>query len=227
MEIDGKVQDNFKLAREVHPEAGNILLLNGYSEELARRVYGKSPQSNLAGTHRRFIQFSELTEFTLANLRKLAADGYDGIHLYTNLAQGTILVGEAQVRPEEFFFPLDGLGLKFIYIDTCNSVQVVSSFRRTDMRALIAATENLYVNYADEFESIFYDSLGRGDFVSLAFQKATATSGARDFFGLTRSGGYDPMFLDLKGDFRFGVDRAPVEEATEPGIAADRASRGS
>lgn len=208
LEVNSKVQDSVCLEREVHPAAGKILLLNGYSEEFAKGVYGALPQSSLDQMRRPFIQFSQLTSFNLDNLQALATANYDGIHLYTNINGETILIDDAEIHPNEFFIRLNGLGLKFIYIDTCNSVRVVSSFRRTDIRALIAATENLYVPYADKFELAFYEALGAGKFASEAFQKATVAGKEVSSFGFTRSGDYDPMFLDLKNDFRFGSDTA-------------------
>jgi spore coat polysaccharide biosynthesis predicted glycosyltransferase SpsG len=121
-----------------------------------------------------------------------------------------IIINDIYKSPSEFFKKVSGLGLKFIYFDTCNSVQVVSAFRHTDISALIAAIQNLEVNYANRFELNFYQALGNGKTISEAFQQAAFSqhrdrlSQGADFF--TRSGCYDPMFLDLKEDFRFGEE---------------------
>jgi hypothetical protein len=215
LEMGGSLQDSAVLTREVHSAAGKVLLLSGYSEEFEQLVYGSRPRlsnpnristahpvPDFAGMRRTYVQVSDLHRFALKDLRDLARD-YDGIHLYTNISRGTILVQDAKIEAQHLFAELNGLGLKFLYIDTCNSVQVVRSFRQTDIQALVAATENLYVNYAEEFELFFYESLGDGEYISVAFQKATRARGERDYL-FTRSGQYDPMFLDLKADFRFG-----------------------
>jgi hypothetical protein len=113
-------------------------------------------------------------------------------------------MNDSEVNADEFFAQLDGLGLQFIFVATCNSVQVIRHFRATDMRAFLAATEGLYVNYAEEFESLFYSSLGAGDLISAVFQKASTSARGESSWIPTRSGHYDPMFLDLKADFCFG-----------------------
>jgi len=118
-----------------------------------------------------------------------------------------MLINDRMVETDEFFQKLDGLGLCFIYIDTCDSVQVVSAFRRTDINAMIAATEGLELSYANDFERVFYESLGMGDYISVAFQKATCET-ERSLIGVTKSGKYDPMFLDLKTDLRFGSNNS-------------------
>jgi hypothetical protein len=215
LEMGGSLQDSAVLTREVHSAAGKVLLLSGYSDVFEQRIYGSHPRRSnpnristahpfpgFAGMRRTYVQVSDLHRFALKELRDLAR-GYDGVHLYTNISRGTILVQDAKIEAQHFFAELNGLGLKFLYIDTCNSVQVVWSFRQTDIQALVAATENLYVNYAEEFELLFYESLGIGKYISVAFQETTRARGERDYL-LTRSGQYDPMFLDLKADFRFG-----------------------
>ena len=200
--------------RETHANSGKILLVSGYSEEMETRVFGDlprnstpgrvttaAPEPSIAGLRRPFLQLSDLHRCKLEDLRSLATD-YDGVHLYTNVSRGKVLIDDVAIDADELFKQLNGLGLDLLYLDTCNSVQVVSSFRYTDIKSMVAATENLYVNYAEEFETLFYESLGAGDFVSEAFQKGTAAKGESEFL-FTRSGEYDPMFLDLKTDFCF------------------------
>lgn len=208
LEQAGKELQKCRVSREVHPEAGKILLLTGYSEQFHKKIYGTEMNSHLSNFRRSFLEFSSLTQFGIHNLRSLASSGYDGIHLYTNVDNGTILVNDNQISPDKFFREINGLGIKFIYIDTCNSVQVISSFRRTDIHVLIAATENLYDKYGNEFESIFYDALGAGEYISVAFQNATNARGEQSLIGMMRSRKYDPMFLDLKTDCRFGKEDA-------------------
>lgn len=216
LELGGEVIQKERLPREVHPKAGRVLLVSGYSEEFELRVFGEhsrqsgparvstaSPTPTISGLRRPFLTISELHRPVLTDLRPLAT-GYDGVHLYTNVAGGNLLVNDAEVNADAFFTQLDGLGLQFIFLATCNSVQVVRSFRATDMRALVAATENLYVNYAEEFESLLYNALGTGAFFSNAFRSAASSARGEGAWIATRSGQYDPMFLDLKADFCFG-----------------------
>ena len=117
-----------------------------------------------------------------------------------------IYIENSPISVEDFFIEINGIGLKFIYLNTCNSVKVVSAFRRTDINALIAASEDLAVNYADHFEVEFYKNLGNGANISTAFNKAALICEPKDneWYGIrTRSGIYDPMFLDLRKDFSF------------------------
>ncbi|MGK7955664.1 MAG: hypothetical protein AB4063_10455 [Crocosphaera sp.] len=209
LEQGGNLLQKCRVEREVHPNAGRVLVLTGYSEEFHKR-HLTTMSSQIATTRRPFLECSLLTQFDLSNLRQIVSNGYDAVHLYTNVSQGTMLVNDQQIDSDEFFQKLDGLELRFIYIDTCNSVQVVSAFRRTDINAMIAATENLEVSYANDFERVFYESLGMGDYISVAFQKATACETKRSSIHMTRSGKYDPMFLDLKTDSRFGSNK-PLE----------------
>lgn len=214
LEKDGGILQSEIVPREMHTNAGRILLVSGYSEEMEIKVFGSyprgsnagrittaSPKPNIAGLRRPYLHISELHRCTLGDLRSLATD-FDGVHLYTNVAGGKVLMNDVEVDAGDLFQQLDGLGLDLLYLDTCNSVQVVSSFRDTDIKCMVAATENLYVNYAEEFETLFYEALGSGDFISEAFHKGTAAKGESEFI-FTRSGEYDPMFLDLKTDFCF------------------------
>lgn len=216
LEIDGAVIQRERVAREVHPAAGRVLLVSGYSEEFELRVFGAhprhsgpglsstaSPVPRISGLRLPYLTVSDLHRPTLTDLRTIAT-GYDGVHLYTNVAGGNLLVNDAEVSADEFFAQLDGLGLRFMFLATCNSVQIVRSFRATDMRALVAATENLFVNYAEEFESLFYNALGAGVFFGNAFRSAALEARGERAWIATRSGEYDPMFLDLKADFCFG-----------------------
>ena len=98
------------------------------------RVTTAAPKPSIAGLRRPYLQISDLHRCKLGDLRSLAAD-YDGVHLYTNVASGKVLVDDTDIDAVELFKQLDGLGLDLLYLDTCNSVQVVSSFRETDIKS--------------------------------------------------------------------------------------------
>ncbi len=199
LQQNNNVLDRFRIPREVHPCAGNVLFLSGYSEKF-RGMFGFKNESQIAGMRRHFLNFSDITTCSIDNLKDVASKGYDGIHFHTSVGRNTISLNDVSVPSELFCREIDDLGLKFIFIDTCNSVVIVNLFRNTDIPVLIASTGSLYEEYADGFERIFYDELGKGEFISVAFEKATKLNGV----GTTRSGSYDPMFLDLRSDFRFG-----------------------
>lgn len=196
LEVKGMVVDAFRVPREVHPNAGKVLLVSGYSAAREQEIFRyRSPQHKLAGKRLKFLQISELHRPTLNELRSLAADA-DGLHVFTNVDRGKILVEDSEVDPSQFFRAIDGLGLKFVYLATCNSVQIVSSFRNTDIAALIAATENLEEGYAEAFEKWFYEALGTGASISEAFDSADR---------LTRGYNRHSMFLDVRSDVDFSV----------------------
>lgn len=204
LESDSSTLFDYRIPREVHPKAGKILLLTGYTNEFHQKIYGNKMISPFSGYKKSLISFSDLVSFKISDLKEILKEGYDAIHLYTNISRG-LLVADDDVNPDDFFMAINGFGLKFIYIDTCNSVQVVSSFRITDLSALVAATDNLYVKYADEFESRFYKKLSEGAYISEAFNFAALAQGEKIIVeSLIRSGTYNPMFLDLKADFKFG-----------------------
>jgi hypothetical protein len=218
LEIGGLESQRVRVPREVHPGAGKVLLVAGFSETTEERMFGSirrssletgiktfstaSPQPRIAAIRRPYLQISKLHRPDLKDLRSLAR-GHAGLHLYTNVDRGKIFFNDTYVEAEEIFAILDGLGICFIFLATCNSVQVVRCFRDTDIGAMIAATENLYVNYAEAFELTFYESLGKGDYISNAFNKASTKTIDEGELLLTRSGKYNPMFLDLRKDFRF------------------------
>lgn len=178
-----------------------MLLLSGYSDPF--RLFGRN-FSRIAGLHYNLIEISGLKVFKLHDLSNMLDDGYQGIHLHTNVTKNGIRIDDREVDAAEFFRHIDGFGLKFIFVDTCNSVWVVSQFRQTDIGALIAATENLSSEYADDFELRFYQELGAGAYVSQAFHQASAIRGKiMQSLYSTRSGLYNPMFLDLRVDSSF------------------------
>jgi hypothetical protein len=209
LEIEGKLIEAHRVPRVVHPKAARVLLLSGYTPRFSTQVFGHRPASQLAGLRLMYVTVTELHFFKLEDLPQLLASGVEGIHLYTNVDSHSILVDDEPIPDEVFFKRLDGFGLKFLYIDTCNSLQVVSAFRKTDIGALIASTENLYEDYANDFERSFYQELGSGVSISQAFQSASMQqSVSPQVFPATRSGVYNPMFLDLRRDFSFGVSNS-------------------
>lgn len=202
LEIKRNVIQTICVPREVHPKAGRVLFLSGYSSPSA--ILFGSPD-HLSSRQFPYIVIPKIKDFKLDELPDLLKQGFNGIHLLTNVTSQGILVNDEYVSPHDFFQTISGFGLNFLYLDTCNSVQVVSSFRATDIGALIASTESLYVSYANKFEKYFYDALGNGAFVSEAFHHAAKSillEGDK-FKSFTRSDVYNPMFLDLKADFSF------------------------
>ncbi len=199
LEIKGKVVQNICVPREVHPRAGKVLYLNGLSSDFRHANY---QNWDLPKREFPYLRISEIKHLGLNELVNELEQGFNGIHFRTNVSSlGSIHLCGSHVSSHDFFQSISGFGLKFIYIDTCNSVGVVSSFRTTDISALIASTEILWDEYANEFEKLFYDALGNGAFMSEAFHHAALL--ARKCDPLTRSGTYNPMFLDLKTDFSF------------------------
>jgi hypothetical protein len=210
LEISDKVIETYRIPRAVHPKAGRILLMCGHSKDFYEKLSLSPPKIPINGLRLPFIEISELQFLSFDHIPAILSKGFQGIHLLTQVDSRGIIINDIYKSPSEFFKKVSGLGLKFIYFDTCNSVQVVSAFRHTDISALIAAIQNLEVNYANRFELNFYQALGNGKTISEAFQQAAFSqhrdrlSQGADFF--TRSGCYDPMFLDLKEDFRFGEE---------------------
>ncbi|MCA9950344.1 MAG: hypothetical protein KDE48_11910 [Anaerolineales bacterium] len=206
LEIGDEVIETHRIPQITHPNAGRILLLSGYSVEFHKTVYGHEPASQLADFRSMFVTVTKLQFFDKANIQGLLNSGYDGIHLYTNVDSRGILVNDQPIPFDDFFTLLNGFGLKLLYVDTCNSVQLVSAFRKTDIGALIASTENLEVNYANTFENSFYHGLGQGMLFSEAFSLARRQSiSASQTFLSTRSGIYDPMFFEMRRDFGFSM----------------------
>jgi hypothetical protein len=108
-----------------------------------------------------------------------------------------------RVDPGQFVDVVERGGVKLLFLGSCNSLRVFSRVRASSLRGLVAATEDLEINYALGFESSFYRALSLGSYVSDAFRHAATSLDQRSNF-VTRSDSYDPMFLDLKEDFAFG-----------------------
>jgi hypothetical protein len=202
LEVNGQEMQRERLAREVHPSAGKILVVSGV-DQWGGLNSGQTP--SIFSMRRPFLTIPAfVTPRDMNELRDRAA-GFNGIHLYTQVVNEGLYINNRKVSADEFFAHLDGLGLQLIFIASCDSVQVVRSFRSTDIHALVAATESLWSSYAEKFESRFYHSLGSGNFVSAAFQEASSSCSSLGMGASiqTRSGKYDPMFLDMKSDFCF------------------------
>lgn len=195
LEVRGKTIQTINIPREVHPKAGRVLYISGHS-------YHNQGDRDLPRSRFPYLVISQIKFFNLDGLVNVLEKGFDGIHFRTQVTDPNfIYLGSNPVPSHDFFQAISGFGLKFVYMDTCNSVQVVSSFRTTDIGALIASTESLLVEYTNEFEKHFYNVLGNGAYISEAFDRAaTMTKGC---IPPTRSGTYNPMFLDLKTDFSF------------------------
>jgi hypothetical protein len=109
------------------------------------------------------------------------------------------------VQVDDLFEAIDQGEVRLVFLSSCNSVRVVSSFRRSAASALIAATENLTTNYAAIFEWEFYTSLSLGAPISESFRIAVKKAGSSASLPAIRSSTdrYSPMFLDLKRDMAF------------------------
>ncbi len=201
LEHNNKLIQKVKLERFTHPDAPKILLLCGYKRN---SIYWTGGINKFFKTRLPFLEFSDIQYFKLNDLPHLLMKNYQGIHIFTAVKSDGIMIDDEIIKIDDFFNTIKGNNLKFIYFDTCNSVRVISAFRDTEISALIASTENLYTNYADEFEKTFYTNLSNGEYLSKAFQIAAKKKSSIDNFLInTRSGIYDPMFLDLKDDFNF------------------------
>jgi len=205
LELRGEVIEVHHVPQVVHPNAGRVLLLLHSSEiEHCNAAFYRIARK-LSELRVMYIAITSMVFSTLQELTHILASGFEGIHLLVgNIYPRGMRNKDELISVSEFFTQLNGLGLKFLYIDSCDSVQVVSAFRKTDVGALIAATESLSVSYADGFAELFYQELGKGAYISQAFQYASQQQTAA--FAApppTRSGFYDPMFLDLRTDFSF------------------------
>jgi len=156
-----------------------------------------------------------------AECRKQLSEGCEAVHLFGSVDYRRIITSGSSVAAETFFETLARSGVRLLYVDHCNSVQVIGEAREVGLNAVVAATENLEVTYANGFARAFYSALGRGLYVSQAFEDAkryVAVLGIADDVNpiwspsRTRSGRYEPMFLDMRSDFRFG--EAPVRGLT-------------
>ena len=206
LETKGEVIETHRVPRVVHPNAGRIFLLSDFSPaEFHARGFDTLLASQIAGLRRTYVTVTDLKFFTD---ELPSPQSYDGIHLFTDLSDSIA------IYDYELIESCDGFGLKFLYIDTCNSVEVVSRFRRTDIGALIAATSSLSCRYANAFHNLFYEELGKGASISQAFHRASqqaAVLWATDPSTLSKR--YDPMFLDLRSDASFSARIVHNEEA--------------
>jgi len=202
----GIIISEFDIKSFSHPNAAKILLLSGYSPEQYTRIISKNLDFSLENRKFPTLNFTDLKFPTIETLEELITDDIDGIHLYTNIHNSNIQINGTEIDASDFFHMIGNKRLKLIYLDTCDSVKVIKSFRETDIKAIVAATENLYDFYAGNFEHQFYANLGSGMKISSAFSEAATKMSLSDS-PMLRSGHYDPMFLDIKEDFSFKTSK--------------------
>lgn len=205
LEVGGDLIEDHAVPQEVHPQAARILVVDGLS-----RVPGSnnSPTSSKCPTLPAgpFISHEVVIPDDAGMLISAIAAGCDAVHAVCNVGYNTELQFNGfSISVDEFFDAIDSAAARLVYLDTCNSVQVVSRFRQSNADALIAATENLEVSYADLFAWEFYAALSAGRPVSESYGIATMNTDKRGLAPMIRStqGPYSPMFLDMKRDFAF------------------------
>jgi len=206
--------DTMVVPRAIHPNAGRILVVGTENDSNSPTMSWISETAKVLGRVRgEFIILSKMFQWGSDECMKWLNEGCDGIHVLGGVNYREILIGDQFLSSESFFDTLRRSGIKLLYLDQCNSVQLVGEARNAGIKALIAATESLEVTYGNWFAYSFYTALGQGCFVSEAFAEAkngVNLSGLSDKTAIiyspskTRSGYYEPMFLDLHSDFRFG-----------------------
>ncbi|MFC6018428.1 hypothetical protein ACFP2T_19730 [Plantactinospora solaniradicis] len=204
VEVGGASLMHAVVPQEVHPKAALVGVVagleeSGYAGALNDRL---GPFMLTAGVLNHPTSDVEVRDFI--------ARGYDILHFECLQVDPVTIIMRNNVRISisEFFNAVDRGSIKVVVLATCNSVAAVTEFRRSNAFALVAATENLFVDYWSFFERAFYGRIAMGKSVSDAFA-ATRDEAAAN--GLThrialRSGPYEPMFLDLKRDVAFGAE---------------------
>ena len=161
-------------------------------------------------------QVDLLRQATRQSLLSRLLNGYQILHLIANVApDGTVLLADGSLSPDAFQYLLKDKGLRVLILSSCNSVSVVSALREARVPALIAATDTLRVDVADQFDEIFYGALGAGSPVSEAFRLAQETirikfSHEPGLEFLVRP--VSVLFLDLREDFSLFGNAKPMHE---------------
>jgi hypothetical protein len=117
--------------------------------------------------------------------------GYDVVHIIAAVeGSGALILDDGPVTPSHLAAILAHRGLLCALFMTCNSASVIGALQATDVPCTIAATSNLYTDYAEHFCSAFYSSLSQGFTVTEAFEHANtlASAGLKPFFNLRQAG---------------------------------------
>jgi hypothetical protein len=213
LQMNGTEIEQREVPQEVHPLAARALVVedrNAQERNRERRRFPGGP----------FVQFSSLVPSDTSDFLSNVAHGWDIVHVDCTVHRSKLVFTDSYPRfpddlrygvsSEQFFDAIDQGLVQLVVLASCNSVQVVSQFRESSADALVAATENLIIEYANKFEWEFYRALSLQKSIGESFRTAVheATLGSRETIH-TRSGYYNPMFLELKKDIVFGRQGRP------------------
>lgn len=199
LEVNGAEVQRCEVPQEVHPRAASGLVVDGFMGWLP----GYQPIRLPAGPFVRFgvVPGPDSRDRVLSAITR----GWDILHLASDITADVVRFQGFSVQVNDLFEAIDQGEVRLVFLSSCNSVKVVSSFRRSTAYALIAAMENLTTEYASIFEWEFYSSLSVGVPISESFRIACkkADRGARLPAIRSIAERYSPMFLDLKRDLTF------------------------
>ena len=201
VEVGGEEVAQCNVPQEVHPQAAHALVIDGLLDQLP----GSQPIHLPAGP---LVEFAPILRPSSRNeVVSALVKGWDIVHIVDDVRTDEVRLHGFSVQVNELFYAIEQSRTQLLFLSSCNSVRVVSRFRRSAASALIAATENLTTDYANAFEWEFYSSLSIGKLISESFSTAERKAGVRASAPLIRSISerYSPMFLDLKRDIAFGT----------------------
>lgn len=199
LHADGAEVQRCEVPQEVHPRAASALVVDGFMNWLT----GSQPIRLPVGP---FVRFRQIRGPDSPNkVISSITEGWDIVHLASDITADVARFQGFSVRIDDLFEAIDQGDVRLVFLSSCNSVRVVSSFRRSAASALIAATENLTTDYASTFEWEFYSSLSIGVPISESFRIAVKKADRSARLPGIRSSAdrYSPMFLDLKRDMAF------------------------
>jgi hypothetical protein len=199
--VAGVEVEQCEVPQEVHPQAARVLVVDDFINRLSGYRKLRLP----AGP---FVAFGKgvYEPHSSSELISAIAEGWDIVHIASDVDKDAILFHYFRIPVDEVLGAMEHGQTRLIFLSSCNSVQVVNKFRQSEVDALIAATDNLTIDYANTFEWEFYSALSLGESVNQSFRIAEIKASSSEHAPSIRSSinRYSPMFLEVKGDVKFG-----------------------
>jgi hypothetical protein len=200
LEVAGVEVEQCEVPPEVHPRAATVLVVDDFINRLSGHKKIRLPAGPFVTFGKGIYEPRSSTELISA-----IAEGWPIVHIASDVDRDAILFHNFQIPIGELLDAMDHGQTRLIFLSSCNSVQIVNKFRQSGVDALIAATDNLVINYANIFEWEFYNALSLGESVSESFIIAKRKAGSSKHVPSIRSSitHYNPMFLEIKEDVTF------------------------